>query len=367
MRILIIGQWILPMNNPRAHRTFNLAKGFARHGHEVILYSMTGEKDYHEEAQRYNIKIKNLGKSYCGLIDSQGKFSGHIVNRLLGRVVGEHNVYPGFEFYRMVKQCFQNETDIELLITIAFPHVIHWAAAKYIDLLAPKCWIADCGDPFMGNTFLNPLKIYERFEKLWCSKVNYITVPIEDAISAYYPEFRDKIRVIPQGFDNSDVILDKYEINDIPTFAFAGSTYRKLRDPRNFLNYIYDNDINCKFIVYTRSDDFDDYKEKLGERLDVRSYIQRESLIRELSHCDFLINIKNESSVQSPSKLIDYALTHRPILTITSDFNSVDQSNFLDFLNAEYNSQTIVKDQESYDIDNVVEKFTELYKTNRSQ
>ena len=67
---------------------------------------------------------------------------------------------------------------------------------------------------------------------------------------------------------------------------------------------------------------FDDYKEKLGERLDVRSYIQRESLIRELSHCDFLINIKNESSVQSPSKLIDYALTHRPILTITSDFNS---------------------------------------------
>ncbi len=42
-------------------------------------------------------------------------------------------------------------------------------------------------------------------------KVNYITVPIEEAREAYYEEFRNKIRVIPQGFDFSDVQLAKYE------------------------------------------------------------------------------------------------------------------------------------------------------------
>lgn len=364
MKILIVGQWIMPMNNPRAHRTFNLAKGLATQGHEVILYSMLGDRNYENEMRDYNITIKNLGKSYCGLDDSQGFSHRNIFNRALGKIVGERNIYPGFEFYRMIKHCFKAEKEVDLLITIAFPHVIHWAASKYLEKLSPKCWIADCGDPFMGNSFIKPRKIYESFEKSWCEKVDFITVPVEDAITAYYPEFRSKIKIIPQGFDNSNIILDQYQLNPIPTFAFAGTTYKGLRDPRNFLRYIYDNNIDCKFIVYTKSDDFNEYKEKLDDKLELRPYVKREMLIKELSSCDFLLNIKNESTVQSPSKLIDYSLSKRPILTISSDFNLKDKANFNDFLNREYRNQTTVNNIQQYDIINVVEKFITLYNEN---
>jgi hypothetical protein len=52
----------------------------------------------------------------------------------------------------------------------------------------------------------------------------------------------------------------------------------------------------------------------------------------ELSKSDFLVNIDNAESVQSPSKLIDYKIAGRPILNIKKgkiDEKIVDE--FLDF------------------------------------
>ena len=66
-----------------------------------------------------------------------------------------------------------------------------------------KKWIADCGDPFMGaklETFRKPF-YFKYFEKDFCRKADYITVPAEGAKKAYYSEFLGKIRVIPQGFN----------------------------------------------------------------------------------------------------------------------------------------------------------------------
>ena len=210
MKILIIGQWIYPLITPRANRTWELAKGFAMCGHDVTVYALLGDRDYTYEANKYNLKIKNLGKSKRGLIDSQGVGNRSLYNRILGRLVGEYNSYPGIDFFSMVRKCFEREKSVDLLVTIAHPHVIHWAASKYLHILQYKCWIADCGDPFMGNQIYKPKQRYAKFEKDWCNKVDCITVPIEDAIRGYYPEYKSKIHVIPQGFDNSEIILSKY-------------------------------------------------------------------------------------------------------------------------------------------------------------
>ena len=361
MKILIIGQWIFPLNTPRANRTWELAKGFAKDGHDVTVYALLGDRDYSEEERTYNLKIRNLGVSNFGLIDSQNYSKRTFLNRAIGRLVGQHNAFPGIEFYRMIKKCFKAEKDVDLLISIAHPHVIHWAVEKYFDLLSPKCWIADCGDPFMGNAFYPPHRMYKKFEMAWCRRVDFITVPIDDARKGYYPEFSDKIRVIPQGFDNSKIKVAKYNPNKIPTFVFAGVTYPELRDPTRFLQYLYEQKIQCKFIVYSRSEIFKLYAGKLQGVLYVNDYVPREELIYEMSKSDFLVNISNGTGVQSPSKLIDYKLSNRPILTISSSFESPEIENFHNFINGNYSADTVVENVERFNINNIVRQYMSLY------
>ena len=72
---------------------------------------------------------------------------------------------------------------------------------------------------------------------------------------------------------------------------------------------------------------------------------------------DFLININNTSNVQSPSKLIDYTLSKRPIFSMSPhQFNS---DIFNEFLSANYN-QAIQIDVKNYDILNVVKQFEDI-------
>ena len=361
MKVLILGHWIYPFVNPRANRTWELAKGFAKNGADVTVYAVLGDRDYTVEESRYNIKIKNLGTPRLGMIDSQGCIKTNLINKVIGKIVGEYNSWPGVEFYSMIKKCFQKESGVDLLISVANPHIIHWATAEYIDILKPACWIADCGDPFMGNAFFSPHKRYEKRERNWCSKVDYISIPVNDGIKGYYPEYREKIHVIPQGFDNSCIKLSDYTPNLIPTFAFVGSVYPGLRDPSRLMDFIYENNIQCKFVVYSGSKVFDAYLTKLDGILYVRSFLPRKELIAEISKCDFLINISNGTTIQTPSKLIDYAVSKRPILTISSAFDHDEQQDFKEFLKANYSAETKVYDVEKYDIDSVVKQFTDLY------
>ena len=72
---------------------------------------------------------------------------------------------------------------------------------------------------------------------------------------------------------------------------------------------------------------------------------------------DFLINLENEKSNQVPSKVIDYTLSKRPILSINKD--NFNENEFLDFLNGKYDKAIKIK-IEDYDIKNVVNQFEQL-------
>ena len=149
--------------------------------------------------------------------------------------------YPYMEYKYRVAEIFEKERDIDLLITIAAPHEIHFGAAlakKRQSDSFPKCWIADCGDPFMFNPYSKPAPWFMKEEKRWCRQVDFITVPTEQSQDAYYPEFRDKIRIIPQGFNFNKTPVAKYTGNTVPTFAYTGVFYPGLRDPFKFLEYL---------------------------------------------------------------------------------------------------------------------------------
>lgn len=356
MKIVIVSQVCFPRLSPRSHRATELAKEFARQGHNVSLYAFLGDYDYTEESRKTGVCFKNLGEAKFGM-PSNTKGQGQTLFHRFGRFAGRLVEFPECTMIPMVKRTIQTEGETDLLITIAVPHIIHFAAAL-ADRKRVKCWIADCGDPFMGNPMHKPPFYFEYFERYWCKRCDYITIPVEDARNAYYKEYREKIRVIPQGFDFKATRLADYVPNKVPTFAYSGIFYKDLRDPSKFLDYLSTLNKDFKFICYTKGlGILQLYSEKLKDKLEVRDYIPRDQLIYELSKMDFLINVPNKSGVQQPSKLIDYALTKRPVIDLSSDFPEGERVVLNEFLSANYQHQHRFDRLEQYNIVNVANNF----------
>ena len=363
MRILLVGEYFPPYQTPRAFRIYELAKELAK-SNDVVVYALLGDYDYSPMQQASGMTIKSLGKSRFGNEDSTGKKKRSIVNSLISRTVGKWFLFPSIELKKLVYRIVKKEYPrFDLIISIAYPHPVHWGVMKAKKQAVKKGdafprWISDCGDPFMGNVFSPPSKCFKPVEMEWGNMTDYITIPIEEARSAYFQEVQSKIRIIPQGFDLTRK-YGEYEGNSVPTFVFAGNAKRGLRDPDGFLKYLAGKQTPFRFYVYTRDMAFyEPYKRILGDRLIVRQFIPREEILAVMSKADFLVDIANEGSVQKPSKLIDYTIAGRPILEVTSAF--LEASDVDEFLAGDYSHAMPFIDLSQYDIKNVAKSFLEL-------
>ena len=361
MKIVVVSRQGWPHQGPRAFRTAELVEELARLGHDVTLYSVHREADYKSYMQKTGVTMKPLVMQIPMNNDGQG-FRYNSLDRVIYHTFKKIADYPLYEFKYRVSDALSKEEGIDLLITIAVPHEIHFGAAlskRKNPKSFAKCWIADCGDPFMFNPYSKPLFYFAREEKRWCKEVDYITVPTEQSKDGYYPEFRDKIRVIPQGFDFSKTPVSRYKPNPIPIFAYAGQFYDGLRDPSQFLDYLATLKADFKCVFFTKSDVPQKYHDMLGEKLIVNLNWKRPDIIFELGKMDFLLNIPNKGSkVQVPSKLIDYAIAKRPVLSIDTDF--AQEKQFQSFFRGDYDDKMNLPDLDTYDIRNIARQFIEL-------
>lgn len=351
------------MQSPRSFRSTELAKELVRQGHSVTVYALLGNYDYTLFQKETGIMINSLGESKWGNVDSTGWYVRNMLTAICNRLFSKLLYFPYVELMWKTKKVVLREwRNYDCMITIAFPHSIHWGAALAKGARSHFIkWISDCGDPFMGDKMNKVPKYFKYIEKYWCRRTDYITVPLEGAIKAYYPEFRDKIRVIPQGFNLDEINNISYEGNDVPTFAFTGKVYPGTRDPRAFLGFLTHLDRDYRFVVYTNAKGyFEPYKKLLGDKLEINGYIPRRDLLMVLGKMDFLVNIVNDSDTQSPSKLIDYALAKRPIIDVSSLF--IEKDIFISFLDGNYDGRHADIDISQYDIKRVTNSFVSLAK-----
>ena len=366
MRILLICKAFYPNISPRSFRATELATEFARQGHEVTVLFPKESVDYSEFERIHNIKTKDLGSLKFIAKTNKCSVPIHFIKRALHRVLQVLFDFPDIQLMFKVAKALKDEKGYDLLISIAVPHSIHWGVAKIWregNKVAKK-WIADCGDPFMGaklETFRKPF-YFKYFEKDFCRKADYITVPAEGAKKAYYSEFLGKIRVIPQGFNFEESNFDREVVkNPIPTFAYAGGLADKgVRNPEPLLHLLSQFNLDFRFHVYSGNvpEVVKKYKKILGLRLIIHPKIERKELLKVLCEMDFLINMDNGTSTQVPSKLIDYALTGKPIL----NFNPAkpDYSLVEEFLNSNYERALQVGNIEKFNIRNVANGFLNL-------
>ena len=364
--ILIISQHIFPKQTPRAHRATELAMEFSKQGYEVTLYAVLGKYDYKMFAKRHNIDVKPIKISWqYEPLSSDLNVKRFFIDKALGKLFQKTIEFPNIEFYFKIPQIIKSEKKFDVLISIADPHMIHWGCAKakvkYPDKFS-KIWIADCGDPYYDNG--NSEKFKERFKKMeqfFCENANFITVPISEAINSYFRKYESKIKVIPQGFKFK--MEDKIKlkpINEIPTFAYCGNFFTGYRNPSILFEFLLETKFNFKFIIYTDHINLIvKYLPKLKDKIEIRPTIFRKEMIKEIKKMDFLVNIENTNLPgQLPSKLIDYAISNRPILSINpSNFKS---KNIVDFFDGNYQSRLILDNLEEHKIERVTNKFIEL-------
>jgi hypothetical protein len=357
-KILIVSRAFYPIIAPRAFRATELAKEFARQGHEVVALIHMNSYDYSEFSKKYNIRIRDFVKGkWFDIPKKNGRFFS-----LLKGCLKYFFIFPDIQLVNLIRKALLKENGYDLLISVAIPYPVHWGVAMAIKKNSnlTKIWVADCGDPFMGN---KEQKIQYPFyfklvEKWFCNKPNFIAVPIKAAINAYPKGCRKKIRIIPQGFrfeKKNNVIVN----NEIPTFAYAGTLKKNIRDPRNFLDFLINQRIDFKFVVHTRDVSFFlPYISKLRQKMEIHDYIPREKLLEKMKRMDFLVNFENREKIQRPSKLIDYALTHRPILNINS--TNTDWKVAKEFLNGNYHNSLKIQNLSQFKIQNVSKQFLYL-------
>lgn len=362
-KIVIISKVIFPSQSPRSLRTTELAKGLAKIGHKVTLYAVLGNYDYREFEQQHKICIKNIGETRFLNYNSSGPITRSRLTRNISNYLDYWTEFKNIEFIYSLRKILRKENNTDLLITIGGPHTIHWGVALYKAKNRsnfPKTWIADCGDPFMGNMLFKHPSYFKYIEKFFCKHADYITIPIESAKKAYYKDFHHKIKVIPQGFDFDEIPIEIATPNNQKvTFIYAGVFYKGIRDPSKFLEYLNTVNQDFLFIIFTTTKKFlEPYMRSLGGKLIIMNYIPRSKLLKILSYADFLVNFENGTDIHSPSKLIDYALSGRPILSVNSRY--LNKHNIDEFLNGNYKNKLIIDNLDQFDIKNVAANFLSL-------
>ncbi|WP_417873711.1 hypothetical protein [Xanthomarina gelatinilytica] len=365
-KVVLISRVIYPHQAPRPMRATELAKEFATQGYDVSLYGLLGEFNYQNFQEETGVKVKSLGRPLFAKQSSDDSHRYNVLDKVLSKLFHNLLEFPAIELMFMVNRVLKKETDIDLLITIAIPYPIHWGAALFRSRHPKKgrtfTWAADCGDPYMGNHFRKKPFYFKYVEKWFCRHTDYLTIPIEGARKGYYEEFHHKIKVIPQGFKFDNIDYQRlYKKNQIPTFIYAGAFYEGVRDPQPLLKHLSTlEQQDFKFVIYTKSKKLiTPFKERLNERLIINDYIPRKELLLQMSQADFLVNFENNTGVQSPSKLIDYGLAGRPVLSINSN-EELDIELINQFLNGNYSKALRINNIEQFNIKNVVKEFSKL-------
>jgi hypothetical protein len=357
-KILLVTAAFYPENSPRSFRATELALELVKQGNFVKILTQKPSSDTIQFAKKNNLSIGSFGSRQFDNFLLGNSFWKRAIRKILGLLFE----FPDIEYFFLVRKALKFEIGYDLMTSFSVPYPVHWGCAySWKKGHTSNLWIADCGDPYMGvkyEKFKKPF--YMAFVEKWMfRKVDFIAITRISFLGNYYKEFWPKIIEIPQGFNFESVEKAKYTKNEKVTFAFAGTLSLQIRNPSKLLDYLIDLGIDFEFLVYTRTKEIVlPYEEKLSGKLKILEIIPRDKLIYELSKVDFLVNFEFDPLTQSPSKLIDYAIIGRPILSLS--YSNFDPTVIDEFIKGDYSKAFNVENVEQYRIENVAKKFLSL-------
>ncbi len=389
MNILVLACRFYPELSPRAFRTFELVKEFCSQNHKVKLIlpnkDMYNEKQYKHSnlitikiGDDNNVKNQNTNSEIVKKKNIPIKkfiFPESIKDKIIPIIIKlkekKNKYFPPFYEKEFMKGAYnylkKDKEQYDFLISIGLPIEVHLASAFAIivnkNIRKTPVTIAEYGDPYFFNQANKYCFLYFFIDFFVAKVFKYICIPTEKALNSYkYLKKKNRIKIIPQGINIAEYRIQNYRPNKIITFAYAGVFYRRTRNPKEFLDYLYQIKIDFRFYIYT-IEKYDTleilkaYESMIGSKIIIKLNKNRENIIYELSKMDFLINFENSTSNQSPSKVIDYALTKRPICSISTGNFSTEI--FDQFIKKDYSKQLKININD-FDIKNISNQFLSL-------
>lgn len=363
MRILIVSAFLCGRTSPRVLRTRELALELSRRGHEVTVVTSTDECEP-DFAASHRITVRALGRLTWRKPSFGRSRVGRLLSAAVSRLLQLLLEYPNLQYAWLVRSALRDERGYDLLISIAQPYPIHWGVASIWSRRLARTWVADCGDPYalLENDGRRKWVHFHWIEKWFMRKCDYITIPIESARSAYFPEFADKLQIIPQGLSFPEPAAPATpRPHREMTFAYAGDIYPYQNYAKMFLQDLTSVQAPFRFLIYSKGLDFFErhLDPSIRERCTLHDRIERYELLTQLRAVDFLVYFPYRHESQQPFKLIDYTYADRPILCYRGDADS--RTTLHQFLAGRFDGDRVRRvDLDKHRITSVVDQFLAL-------
>ncbi len=213
---------------------------------------------------------------------------------------------------------------------ISMPLFSQIKLAKYIKEINPEiCVIADMLDPFsfyMTYSNQNIINKALNMEKEYFPYYDYIINLNESIVDKYqdlYTELKDRFQVIEYGVDEDFINKIKSypeNLSNSFTFLYAGSFYKKGRNPNNIYEAFSKMQKKCKLYIYGN------YKMVLhppkNSSISYNHSVNRDELAKITASANALVIVDNEYGYQVPGKTIETLAAGKPILFIYSNEQS---------------------------------------------
>lgn len=361
MRILILLVQYHPAANPNVFRWSAIAEHWAQQGHEVHVLCSRRRGRPAEELDK-GVYVHRAGHgtlldwayNLLALEGRRGEAGGQnpiggpsLWRRLMEKVVDytwRKLYWPDgsclwyFPALKKARKLIRRRS-IEAVISVSYPftaHLIGLACKKHFPGLI---WLADTEDPFSileaqpQNNFTLYRTLNYRAEQEVFRAAGGLSVTVEAARQAYQAAFGPLPRmfVVPPLFDQhtwalSGEISWKAE-GQFLNIGYFGAFYTNIREPDELLHLLWQairktpalaGKIRVHFfgeIAGAFLPAFYRYK-GLEKIICMHGLVSKVVAMAAMRNMDVLLNIGNKSSIQLPSKCVDYLATGKPILNL---------------------------------------------------
>lgn len=340
--VILFAYYYLPDNTSGVQRAVRISKYLPKFGHNCYVVCSS-----HQGSDRGIPGVFHVPNGETST-PSTVKMA-NLANRIQRGILPYNEELPWVPHAVAMARSICRQNPVRAVISTSPPVATHMAAFRTKQVFGLR-WIADFRDPILGNPgrsrrWARPYdSMLERFIFRNADAVIAVTDAVADEWRRRYPQWKQKIHVIWNGYDPEDGFGPK-PLPDRPfrLCSHVGVLYG-LRHPTALLSalnrlveqgYLDPNRIKIQFIgpvqnepALVNNPDASNLIKK-GGLLIRNELVPRSEAMDEIATSDFLLLIDivnlSHSGYTVPAKLYDYILAGRPILALTQKGSPVDR------------------------------------------
>lgn len=321
-KVLFICDYIPPEHSATGRFTYYIAEELCKVC-EVHLVCLSSKYDIEEGAGFHVHRVPSRYGCYQKMIKDNTKKQG--VSKFVGKII--YRIYYLISCKRGIddvkshrknlqKQCKKiiEENGIDTIISVSNPFENHAIAYELVKKEPQLRWFPYLMDSNRNNAVYVGKQEIELKYFDYAEKVLIVPALLHD--KKFLEDFSTKIEVLDMPIVPVQIEPIVKTTDENMTFVYAGKFYEEIRNPSHLFeifemlprNYI------LKIFYGGCNDVVQEYKEKLGDRLQVSGYISPEELDKVIAEANVVISLGNTVVNQVPSKIYDLIAYGKPIL-----------------------------------------------------